>query len=88
MQILGAREIDGQGLDGDVEVVDAETGERLRVSIGERERDRSIETRCCGCRARSKSFCLKRGLHYALYTTDDDFQQFFVRAVRDLGLAH
>ena len=35
-----------------------------------------------------KSFCLKRGLHYSLYTTDNNFQNFFVRAVSDLGLAH
>ena len=35
-----------------------------------------------------KSFCFKRGLHYALYTTDTDFQKFFLRAASDLGLAH
>jgi hypothetical protein len=35
-----------------------------------------------------KSICHKRGLHYALYTSDHDFQQFFIRAVSDLGLAH
>ena len=87
VQILGGREMDGQGLDGDVEVVDAETGERLRVSIGERERAQYRETLLRLSRE-IKSFCLKRGLHYALYTTDKDFQQFFVRAVRDLGLAH
>src|SRR3984957_6641222 len=38
VQILGSREMSGQGLNGDVEVVDAETGEVLRVSIGNRER--------------------------------------------------
>ena len=31
VQMLGGREIQGQGLDGDVEVVDSESGERLRV---------------------------------------------------------
>ena len=40
VQILGGREMSGQGLEGDVEVVDAETGEALRVSIGNRERER------------------------------------------------
>ena len=35
-----------------------------------------------------RQFCLKRGLHYALYTTDQNFERFFVRAVTDLGLAH
>ncbi len=87
VQILGGREINGQGLDGDVEVVDSESGERLRVSIGERERTQYRETMLRLTRE-IKSFCLKRGLHYSLYTTDNDFQQFFVRAVRDLGLAH
>jgi len=57
------------------------------VSIGERERTQYRDTMLRLTRE-IKSFCLKRGLHYALYTTDQDFQQFFVRAVRDLGLAH
>ena len=87
VQVLGGREINGQGLDGDVEVVDSESGERLRVSIGERERTQYRDTMIRLTR-QLKSFCLKRGLHYSLYTTDQDFQQFFVRATRDLGLAH
>src|SRR5277367_417523 len=87
VQVLGGREINGQGLDGDVEVIDSESGERLRVSIGERERTQYRDTMTRLTRE-LKSFCLKRGLHYALYTTDQDFQQFFLRAVRDLGLAH
>jgi uncharacterized protein (DUF58 family) len=87
VQILGGREINGHGLDGDVEVVDSESGERLRVSIGDRERKQYRETMLRLTRE-IKSFCLKRGLHYSLYTTDNDFQQFFVRAVADLGLAH
>jgi uncharacterized protein (DUF58 family) len=87
VQILGGRELNGQGLSGDVEVIDSESGERLRVSIGERERTQYRETMIRLTRE-IKSFCLKRGLHYSLYTTDNDFQQFFVRAVRDLGLAH
>jgi hypothetical protein len=87
VQILGGRELNGQGLDGDVEVVDSESGERLRVSIGERERTQYRETMLRLTRE-IKSFCLKRGLHYALYTTDQDFQNFFVRAVSDLGLGH
>jgi Protein of unknown function DUF58 len=87
VQVLGGREINGQGLDGDVEVVDSESGERLRVSIGERERAQYRDTMIRLTR-QLKSFCLKRGLHYSLYTTDQDFQQFFVRATRDLGLAH
>ncbi|MFZ0679986.1 DUF58 domain-containing protein [Candidatus Binatus sp.] len=87
VQILGGRELNGQGLSGDVEVIDSESGERLRVSIGDRERTQYRETMLRLTRE-IKSFCLKRGLHYSLYTTDNDFQQFFVRAVRDLGLAH
>jgi len=87
VQILGGHELNGQGLDGDVEVIDSESGERLRVSIGERERTQYRETMLRLTRE-IKSFCLKRGLHYALYVTDHDFEQFFVRAVRDLGLAH
>ncbi len=87
VQILGGRELNGQGLDGDVEVIDSESGERLRVSIGERERKQYRDTMNRLTRE-IKSFCLKRGLHYSLYTTDQDFQQFFVRATRELGLAH
>ena len=83
----GGREINGQGLDGDVEIVDSESGERLRVSIGERERIQYRETMLRLTRE-IKSFCFKRGLHYSLFTTDADFQQFFLRAASDLGLAH
>ena len=68
-------------------MVDSESGERLRVSIGERERKQYRETLLRLTRE-IKSFCLKRGLHYTLYTTDQDFQEFFLRATRDLGLAH
>jgi uncharacterized protein (DUF58 family) len=87
VQILGGRELEGQGLDGDVEVVDAESGEHLRVSMSGREREQYRQTLMRLTRE-LRSFCLKRGLHYALYTTDQEFQQFFVRAVADLGLAH
>jgi hypothetical protein len=87
VQILGGREIRGQGLEGDVEVVDSETGEHLRVAIGARERDQYRQTMERLTRE-IKQFCLKRGMHYALHTTDQDFQGFFVRAVADLGLAH
>ena len=87
VQILGGREINGQGLDGDLEIVDSESGERLRVSIGERERAQYRETMMRLTRE-IKSFCFKRGLHYSLYTTDTDFQKFFLRAASDLGLAH
>jgi uncharacterized protein (DUF58 family) len=87
VQILGGHELEAQGLDGDVEVVDSESGERVRVSISERERRQYRETLIRLTRE-IKTFCLKRGLHYSLYTTDNDFERFFVRAVSELGLAH
>jgi uncharacterized protein (DUF58 family) len=86
VQILGGREMSGQGLDGDIEVVDAETGEALRVSIGNRERERYTHTLQRLSRE-IRSFCLKRGMHYALNTTDQDFHEFFLKAVAELGLA-
>ena len=86
VQILGGREMSGQGLEGDVEVVDAETGEALRVSIGNRERAQYQHTLRRLSRE-IKAFCLKRGMHYALYATDQDFHEFFLKAVADLGLA-
>jgi hypothetical protein len=85
VQILGAREMSGQGLNGDVEVVDAETGETLRVAIGNREREQYRNTLLRLSRE-VKAYCLKRGMHYALYTTDQDFHEFFLKAVADLGL--
>jgi hypothetical protein len=87
VQILGATELDGQGLNGDVEVVDAESGERVRVSIGQRERDRYRETLLRLARE-IKVFCFRNGLHYTLYTTNVNFHDFFLRAVSDLGLMH
>jgi uncharacterized protein (DUF58 family) len=87
VQILGGRELKGHGLDGDVEVIDSESGERVRVAIGAREREQYQETLMRLTRE-IRSFCLKRGLHYSLYVTDREFQSFFLRAVAELGLAH
>ncbi|HTT76290.1 MAG TPA: DUF58 domain-containing protein [Candidatus Binataceae bacterium] len=87
IQILGGLELQGQGLSGDVEVVDAESGERVRVSIGNREREQYRQTLLRLTRE-IKVFCLRNGIRYALYTTDARFQDFFLRAVADLGLAH
>ena len=87
VQILGGLEMKGHGLDGDVEVIDSDSGERVRVAIGAREREQYRETLQRLTRE-IKSFCLKRGLHYALHITDQEFPAFFLRAVRDLGLAH
>jgi Protein of unknown function DUF58 len=87
VQILGGRELKGHGLDGDVEVIDSESGERVRVAIGVREREQYEETLMRLTRE-IQSFCLKRGLHYSLYVTDREFQSFFLRAVAELGLAH
>jgi uncharacterized protein (DUF58 family) len=87
VQILGGRELKGHGLDGDVEVIDSESGERVRIAIGARERAQYQETLMRLTRE-IRSFCLKRGLHYSLYVTDREFQSFFLRAVAELGLAH
>jgi len=87
VQILGGNELKGQGLDGDVEVVDAESGEQVRVAMGAREREQYRHTLMRLTRE-IKTFCLKRGLHYALYETGTDFHAFFLRAVANLGLAH
>src|SRR5260370_26728971 len=62
VQILGGRELNGHGLDGDVGVIDSASGERLRVSIGERERSQYRDT-MERLQRRIKSFCVKRGLH-------------------------
>jgi uncharacterized protein (DUF58 family) len=87
VQILGGSELEGQGLNGDVEVVDAESGERVRVAMGPRERAKYREalTRLA---QEIKSFCYRRGLRYALYTTDRGFHDFFLHAATELGLMH
>jgi uncharacterized protein (DUF58 family) len=87
VQILGATELDGQGLQGDVEVIDAETGERVRVSVGARERQRYRET-LMRLAHEIRFFCSRSGLHYALYTTDREFHDFFLHAASSLGLVH
>jgi uncharacterized protein (DUF58 family) len=87
VHILGGRELAGQGLDGDVEVIDSESGERVRVAIGAREREQYRQTLQRLSRD-IRQFCLKRGMHYALYDTGHEFQPFFLRAVTELGLAH
>jgi len=87
VQILGGREISGQGIEGNVELVDAETGEHVRVAMGTRSRQQYRETLLRLSRE-IKTFCFKRGLHYTLYTTDRGFHDFFIRAATELGLVH
>jgi uncharacterized protein (DUF58 family) len=87
VQILGATELDGQGLQGDVEVVDAESGERVRVAIGQRERVKYRET-LVRLAQEIKRFCFRRGLRYSLYTTEQNFHDFFLHAATSLGLVH
>jgi uncharacterized protein (DUF58 family) len=87
VQILGAREIDGTGLEGNLELVDAESGERVRASMNPRAQARYRETiKRLGREVRA--FCLKRGMRYTLYTGDQSFDEAFVRAAVELGLAH
>jgi len=85
VQILGASELEGQGLQGDVEVIDAESRERLRVSLGPRERGRYRQT-LLRLSHEVRNFCFRSGLRYALYTTGQDFHEFFLHAATDLGL--
>ena len=59
----------------------------MRVSIGQRERDRYRATLLQMARE-IKVFCFRNGLHYTLYTTGVNFHEFFLRAVADLGLVH
>ncbi|MGH7905320.1 MAG: DUF58 domain-containing protein [Candidatus Binataceae bacterium] len=87
VHILGGRELDGAGLEGDLELIDAESGETLRLALGQRERQRHRETLMRLSRG-LKAFCLKRGLHYSLYVTSASFHDFFLRAVAELGLVH
>ncbi len=87
VQVLGAAELDGQGLQGDVEVVDAESGERLRVTIGPRERRQYRDT-LLRLSHQIRAFCTRSGLRYALYTTDLAFDRFFLHAATSLGLVH
>jgi uncharacterized protein (DUF58 family) len=87
VQVLGASELAGHGLDGDVELVDAESGEHLRVGLGARERERYRQTLLRLSRE-IRAFCFKHGQHYTLYTTNLDFHDYFLRAVSDLGLVH
>jgi uncharacterized protein (DUF58 family) len=87
VQILGGSELDGQGLTGDVEVVDAESGERVRVALGPRERARYRET-LTRLSQEIQRLCFRSGLRYALYTTDRGFHDFFLHAATQLGLMH
>ena len=87
VQILGGSEMAGEGLSGDVELVDAESGERVMASIGNREREQYRQTLRRLSRE-IRTFCLRNGLHYTLYTTDLNFHDFFLRASADFGLRH
>jgi len=87
IQVLGGGELAANELDGDLEVIDAETGERLRVSMGRRSRDQYKATLLRLSRE-IRALCLQRGLRYTLYTTERNFSDFFIRAVTELGLVH
>ncbi|MBF6567823.1 MAG: DUF58 domain-containing protein [Candidatus Binataceae bacterium] len=85
IQVLGGKELDGADLNGDTELVDAESGETIRLSIGSREREQHRQTMLRLSRE-IRTFCLHRGLHYVLYVTGANFHDFFMRAVTDFGL--
>jgi uncharacterized protein (DUF58 family) len=87
VQILGGSEMAAGGLAGDVELVDAESGERLTVSLGNSEREQYRQTLQRLARE-IRTFCLRHGLHYTLFTTDHNFHEFFLRASADFGLRH
>jgi uncharacterized protein (DUF58 family) len=87
VQVLGGGELGAVELDGDVEVIDSESGERLRVSMSRRSRDQ-YRAALMRLSREIRAMCLQRGLHYTLYTTDRSFQDFFIRAVTELGLVH
>jgi uncharacterized protein (DUF58 family) len=87
VQILGGAELDGQGLQGDVEVVDAESGERVRVAIGQRQRAQYRAT-LLRLAHEIQRFCFRSGLRYAMHTTDQNFHDFFLHAATHLGLVH
>jgi uncharacterized protein (DUF58 family) len=87
VQVLGGGELAAEELEGELEVVDAETGERLRVSMSRRSRDQYKATLMRLSRE-IRALCLQRGLRYTLYTTERNFQDFFIRAVTELGLVH
>src|SRR5208283_2572592 len=72
IQVLGGGELAADELDGDLEVIDAETGERLRVSMGRRSRDQYKATLLRLSRE-IRALCLQRGLRYTLYTTERNF---------------
>ena len=87
VQVLGGGELGAGELEGDVEVVDCETGERLRVAMSRRSREQ-YRTTLMRLSREIRAMCLQRGLRYTLYTTDHSFQDFFIRAVTELGLVH
>lgn len=87
VQILGGSELDGQGLVGDVEAIDAESGERVRVAIGPRERAR-YRASLTRLTEEIRRYCFRSGLRYALHTTDHGFHEFFLHAATALGLVH
>jgi uncharacterized protein (DUF58 family) len=87
VQVLGGGELEAQALEGDVEVIDSETGERLRVSMSRRSREQ-YRAGLLRLSREIRAMCLQRGLRYTLYTTERNFQEFFIRAVTELGLVH
>jgi uncharacterized protein (DUF58 family) len=87
VHVLGGGELAAEELEGDVEVVDSETGERLRVSMSRRSREQ-YRTTLTRLSREIRAMCLQRGLRYTLYTTESSFQDFFIRAVTELGLVH
>ena len=87
IQVLGGGELAAGELEGDVEVIDSETGERLRVSMSRRSRDQ-YRAALLRLSREIRALCLQRGLRYTRYTTGQSFQDFFIRAVTELGLVH
>lgn len=85
IQVLGASEVDPPLQAGGVQMVDSESGESVLVRFDAAAKQEYLR-RLDGHNRGLRSFCHQMGVHYALFTTAQDFQAFVLRELPALGL--
>ncbi len=85
IQILGRDEVDPPLVSAGARMVDSESGETTLVRFDAQAKKEYLR-RLDHHNRELRSFCHQTGVHYALFTTDQELQQFVLRELPALGM--
>jgi hypothetical protein len=85
IQVLGAHEVEPPLFGGGAELVDSESGERLRLRFDEEAR-REYRRRLDLHNRKIRSLCHQAGIHFVPYVTGGRVEDFILQTLPALGL--